>query len=85
MYTITFTRDALNALRKMPRNTALLIRGKIGQVAEAPHAPNPDLTKLQGRDGYRLRVGDWRVIYDLDNAVRVLAVEEIGPRGGIYK
>jgi mRNA interferase RelE/StbE len=39
--------------------------------------------KLQGRDGYRLRVGDWRVIFDRDGVV--LAILEIGPRGSIYE
>ena len=40
------------------------------------------MTVLQGRTGIRLRVGDWRVIMDEDG--NVLAVLDIGPRGGIY-
>ncbi|WP_448190523.1 type II toxin-antitoxin system RelE family toxin [Azospirillum sp. sgz301742] len=39
---------------------------------------------LKGRSGFRLRVGDWRVVYEIDNGVLVLIVIEIGPRGGIY-
>ena len=37
---------------------------------------------LKGRDGYRLRVGKWRVIFDLDGTV--LEVFEVGARGDIY-
>jgi mRNA-degrading endonuclease RelE of RelBE toxin-antitoxin system len=37
------------------------------------------------RSAYRLRVGDWRVIYDLDNGLRILSVERIAPRGGAYE
>jgi len=40
--------------------------------------------KLKGRDGYRLRVGDWRVVYDIEAGKLVLIVIEIGPRGDIY-
>lgn len=85
MYSIAFTRDAANVLRKMPRNVAHSIRGKLDALAADPHAPNNNVTKLQGRDGYRLRVGDWRVLYDLDDGIKVLAVKDIGPRGGIYR
>ena len=53
------------------------------KLAEDPARPDVDVTKLQGRDGCRLRVGDWRVIFDMDG--HVLAVEYIGPRGDAYK
>ncbi|MDM0065823.1 hypothetical protein [Variovorax sp. J31P207] len=38
-----------------------------------------------GRPGYRLRAGDWRVIYTLESGRLVILVLEIGTRGGIYK
>ena len=41
------------------------IVAKIKEVAVNPYAPNNNLTKLQGRAAYRLRVGNWRVIYEL--------------------
>jgi len=47
-------------------------------------AQNNNLTKLQDRDGYRLRVGDWRVIYELEDDRLVMLLLEVGPRGGIY-
>jgi mRNA interferase RelE/StbE len=83
MHSIRYTSDALKALRWMPRNTADLIRRKIQEVAVDP-ATSRNVKKLKGRDGYRLRVGDWRIVYDLDNGVLVLIVIEIGPRGSIY-
>lgn len=85
MYSIVFTRDAANVLRKMPRNLAQLIRGKLDALAADPYAPNNNVTKLQGRDGCRLRVGDWRVLYDLDDGIGLLAVKDIGLRGGIHR
>ncbi len=60
------------------------IVAKIRQVAADPYSPNRNVTKLQGRDGYRLRVGDWRIIYELDAGRLLMLVVEMGARGGIY-
>ena len=57
---------------------------KIREIAVNPYAPNKNLTKLQGRDGYRLRVGDWRVIYELQDEGLVMLVLEMGPREAFY-
>jgi mRNA interferase RelE/StbE len=84
MYTIEITRAATKALTKMPRNVAQLIRSKIGELAANPFAQNNNVTKLQGIEGYRLRVGDWRVVYELDNGKMIIVVVRIAPRGGAY-
>ncbi len=85
MYRISFSRDAIKTLRRMPQNTSRLIRSKIDGLAQDPYAPNNNVKKLVGRPGYRLRVGDWRVIYDLDNGLRILSVERIAPKGDAYE
>ncbi len=85
MYRIVFTRQSTRALRKMSRQTARLIRDKLDQLAQDPYTHNPNLTKLQGRPGYRLRVGDWRVIYELEDERLVILVLKVGPRGEVYR
>jgi mRNA interferase RelE/StbE len=85
MYRIVFTKQADRVLRKMSRNTARLIREKLDQLAQEPYARNPNLTKLQGRSGYRLRIGDWRVIYELEDDRLVILVLKIAPRGEVYR
>ncbi len=85
MYRVELSRDAVKALRRMPRHMAVLIRSKVDALAAHPYAPNNNVKKLVGRPGYRLRVGDWRVIYELDDGVRILAVERITPRGDVYR
>lgn len=82
MRSITISRQAAKALRRMPANTAATIRGKIAQYANDPASLANNIVSLQGREGYRLRVGDWRVIFADDGMV--MAIEAIGPRGGIY-
>jgi mRNA interferase RelE/StbE len=69
----------------MPRNTAKLIREKLENIAADPYADHPNAKKLQGREGYRLRVGDWRVIYKIENEQLVIIVLKVAPRGEAYK
>ena len=84
MYHILLAKQADRALRKMPRNTAQLIRQKLEQLAEDPFARNPNVTRLQGRPGYRLRVGDWRVIYEVEDDRLIILVLRVAPRRGVY-
>jgi mRNA interferase RelE/StbE len=84
-YQIRYTKDALKALRKMTRNLAILVEGKIAQLADGGKALAGNIKKLQGRDGYRLRVGDYRVIYTIDNGALVIIIVKIGFRGDVYE
>jgi len=47
MYTLIFTPIAIKVLRKIPKNTANLIREKLDILAQDPYAPNPNVKKLQ--------------------------------------
>jgi len=85
VYKITYTTQAAKALLKMPRNTARLIREKVEQVARDPLSSIPNAKKLQGRSGYRIRVGDWRVIYEINTDKIVIIVLKIAPRGEVYR
>ena len=85
MYKISYTTQAAKALLKMPRSTAKLIREKLEQVAADPFASIPNAKKLQGRAGYRLRVGDWRVIYEINQDEVVIIVLKIAPRDEVYR
>jgi len=82
MKAVTYTRAALKTLRKMRADVAERIMGKIEQYAANPSSQANNVTALKGREGIRLRVGDWRVIMNDDGVV--LAVLDIGPRGSIY-
>jgi mRNA interferase RelE/StbE len=84
MYKITFSKDADKTLRRMPRNTALNIAKKIKQLAKNP-SKMQNIKKLTGHPGYRLRVGNWRVVYTVTDNELLIHVVKIKPRGEVYK
>ncbi|MDR3221682.1 MAG: type II toxin-antitoxin system RelE/ParE family toxin [Candidatus Accumulibacter sp.] len=93
MYQLEYSRSAWKALQSMPRNIALLIVEKLASLAQSP-MDSPNVKKLAGRPGYRLRVGDWRIIYELEQkplpeeserTILVVTVLAIAPRGGVYQ
>ncbi len=84
MYSIEYTRDALKTLAKLPRNVRELLKSKIEDVARDPFGA-ANVKKLVGQSGYRLRVGNWRIIYEVDSGRVVVHVLKIGSRGGVYE
>jgi mRNA interferase RelE/StbE len=85
VYKIIIKKEAAKSLNKIPRNAAKSIREKLEAIATNPYADHPNAKKLQGRDGYRLRVGDWRVIYEIQNEQLVILVLRVAPRGEVYR
>jgi len=61
------------------------IAEKIKLLGDNPDNPILDIKPLQGQPYYRLRVGQWRIIYDRDDEVKIIAIAKIKPRGGAYK
>ena len=85
MWSVTYTADAVRALSGMDQVIAKRIRVKILALALDPKAPNNNVKKLTGVAGYRLRVGDWRVIYTLKQQILTIIVVRIGHRSEIYE
>ena len=85
MYQVLFSNEAQRALLSLPRPLAVRIQEKLTMVASDPYAHHNNVTKLQNRPGYRLRVGDWRVIYEVRNDELVILVVKIAPRGEVYR
>jgi mRNA interferase RelE/StbE len=84
MYTVVTTKSFAKTLSRLPVNWQKRIVAKIKEIATDPYARHNNVTRLQGRDGYRLRIGDWRVIYELHDDLVELWVLEVEARGGLY-
>jgi mRNA interferase RelE/StbE len=78
MWSVVYSGDAIRVLGRMDRAVAKRIRSKILLLPQNPKAPNNNVKKLSGVAGYRLRVGDWRVIYTLEQNVLIVVVVRIG-------
>jgi len=85
VYSIAYSKEATKSLLRMPRNTVKLIREKLELISDDPFGDHPNVKRLQGREGYRLRVGDWRVIYKIQSEQLVIMVVKVASRGEVYK
>ena len=73
---------AVRALRKLDPQIRLRIQGVIALLAQDPRPPGA--RALQGRDGLRVRVGDYRVVYTVDDNVLTVVVVRLGHRRDVY-
>ena len=80
---IAYSRTALKALTRMPRNLATRIREKIRAYADDPASQANNVASMEGQDSLvRLRVGDWRVVMRDGSVLQVLYVAS---RGSAYR
>ena len=84
-YTVLMRRQAQKKLRSLARNKRVRLAEKIHQLGLNPDDPALDSKRLSGTPLHRLRVGDWRIIYDRQDAVQIITIEKIKPRGDAYK
>ncbi len=82
-YSIRILRRAQKALARLPKRDYERVRDAIRALAENPRPPGA--RKLRDREGWRIRVGVYRVIYEIDDANRIITVLDIGHRGDIYR
>ncbi|MEN8179690.1 MAG: type II toxin-antitoxin system RelE/ParE family toxin [Pseudomonadota bacterium] len=85
MYLVIYKKAALKGMKKMPKETKESMVTAFDKLSIDPDRQDFDVKKLTGREGYRLRIGQWRAIYHRDNGKLVLLVVNAGPRGDIYK
>ncbi len=83
-YSIVWKRSARRELRKLPQIARQRILVAVERLAEEPHPPGS--RKLMGSDGaFRLRVGDYRVIYSAIASELVIEVLRVGDRKNVYR
>lgn len=82
-YRIVVRPAALRALRKIHPDDRKRIQGAIALLAQEPRPPGA--TNLRGRDGIRVRVGDYRIIYTVQDEVLLVVVVSLGHRKEIYR
>ena len=80
MYELIFDEEAINFLKKLPKELKKRIFNKIISTKESPFHY---FERLEGRKEYKIRIGDYRAIADIDsNKIKIVT---IGHRKNIYK
>ena len=83
-HSIEFKRSAAKALQKIPRSDRRKIRDRIDSLAES--LPDPATTKMKGDNPFhKVRVGDYRIVYEIQESVLVILVLKIGHRKDVYR
>jgi len=82
MYEVIFDDEAIEFLNKLPKEVKERIWDKLISTKENPFH---FFERLTGRTDYKLRVGDYRIIADLDRGNNTIKVTTIGHRKNIYK
>lgn len=83
-YQVIYSKEARKTLKYLPKNTAHIILKKVEAVALDPYAKNNNVKELRGIEGFRLRVGDWRILYQIYDSTMHIYIVTIAPRGGVY-
>jgi mRNA interferase RelE/StbE len=83
-YEVRLKPSAERALRKLPREIQRRIARRLDGLASDPRPPGCE--KLAGADGlYRVRAGDYRVVYEVSDDVLAVLVVTIGHRSDVYR
>ena len=83
MKRLVIQRDAIRNLQRIPNPDRERITSRIEALAEEPRPANLDILKLTQSDTWRLRVGNWRVIFEMtETTVEIL---DVLPRGRAYR
>lgn len=82
-YDIAILRRAQKELTELSTGVYERVRDSIGALAQEPRPPG--CVKLTNREGWRIRVGDYRVIYEIDDQQKTVTILNINHRRDIYR
>ena len=85
MYKVVISRSAEKDLVKLPKKVLLPISNAIDALEEDPRPPGCKKLKGTTESLWRIRVGDYRIIYAIADEVRIVDVRKVGHRKDIYE
>jgi Cytotoxic translational repressor of toxin-antitoxin stability system len=81
-YQITISRSATKEFEALPGSVIERVRRKIRSLIIDPRPAG--CKKLEGKNRWRIRVGDWRILYEIDDRQRLVDVGAIRHRSNAY-
>lgn len=83
MYRLEVSRTAHRQIRRLPMQTQERINSVIARLAENPRPSG--VKKLTAREGYRVRVGDYRILYKINDKAETVIIYRVMSRGDVYR
>ena len=83
MYNVRILRRAIKDIADLPKGYALLVSQHIDRLGDDPRPP--DAKRLHGRTDYSLRVGVYRILYNIDDEAQVVTVYRVKHRREAYR
>lgn len=84
MYDLHIKKSARKELDSLPEHIFLKIDRAVLSLKEDP-SPHPQSEKLKGEDNRRLRIGDYRIIYAINSADKIVTIYKIRHRKEVYR
>ncbi len=82
-YKVKVKKSAEKELRKIPKKELIKIIDQIRSLADNPHPPGSK--KLTNQEKYRIRIGNYRVLYKVEDEILTIFVIKVGHRKEIYR
>lgn len=84
-YSVSLRRSALKELQSLPKTAVQKVGGAIDKLAENPRPDGVKKLKSSEEDLYRIRVGDFRIVYSIEDEIKIVDIRKIGHRKDIYR
>ena len=82
-HTVLILRRAQKELARFPSTAYERVKIAILELSENPRPKG--CRRLVGREGWRIRVGDYRIIYEIDDEQKIVTVLHVGHRRDVYQ
>ena len=82
-YKLLVTSSATKEIEALPKQDRRRVVAKIASLSNDPRPPGCE--KPSGRDQYRIRQGDYRIVYDVQDLNLVVVVVKVGHRRDVYR
>ena len=83
MYQVIISKKVAKQIEKIFEPDYTKIKDSILELAANPRPEGSK--KLEGTTAYRIRQGNYRIIYDIEDKIRIVAILEVGHRKDIYR
>ena len=85
MYSISINSLALKELSKLPKAMAKKAEKVIDSLAEEPRPVGVKKLKGMDEDLFRIRLGDYRIIYSVEDEIKIVDIRRVGHRKDIFR